>query len=317
MKNLTVSVAVALYNGEKYIEKQLDTVRLQTVKPDQVILCDDCSKDNTVEVVRKYIEKYSLQDSWKVYKNEENLGYAKNFYHAMELCDSELIYLCDQDDIWKNDKIEKMNAIMENNSHISLLMCKGGVIDAEGEDLHGLMIKKAKETEQLSQISVENIMHVFDWTGMLMCVRKTFFAERKDIISNIKAPHDFVLALSAADKNCFYVYDYVGAYHRRHSNNAANEEHRISKLLNLKRKLRDIGSFNSYLSNIAESDIQIGEKSMDMLKKRLLKSQQREHALQEKDLGKLLKVYFSDKEKMLRPISFICDIWLVLFGRMD
>ena len=68
-----ISVCMTSFNGEKYIEKQLDTVRLQTVKPDQVILCDDCSKDNTVEVVRKYIEKYSLQDSWKVYKNEENL----------------------------------------------------------------------------------------------------------------------------------------------------------------------------------------------------------------------------------------------------
>ncbi len=314
---MTVAVAVALYNGEKFIEKQLDTLRLQTLKPDQVVLCDDCSTDNTFSLVEEYINKFSLQDSWKIYKNEENLGYAKNFYHAMELCDCDIIYLCDQDDIWREDKIEKMNSVMEKNLHISLLMCKGGVIDANGQDLHGLMIKKAKETHSITPVSVETILRVFDWTGMLMCVRKSFFDARKETISKISSPHDFVLALSAADCNEFYVYDYIGAYHRRHNNNAANEEHRISKILELKRKLRDIDNFNSYLSNVTESEIKIKQKNMDMLKQRLIKSQQRKQALEERSIKKLFRIYFLDKEKMLRPISLVCDIWLIAFGRMN
>lgn len=317
MNDLTVAVAIALYNGEKFIEKQLDTLRLQTIKPDQVVLCDDGSKDNTVDIVNEYIEKYSLQDKWKLYKNPENLGYAKNFYHAMELCDCDIIYLCDQDDIWREDKIEKMNGVMEKNPYISLLMCKGGVIDANGQDLHGLMIKKAKETHSITPVSVEAILRVFDWTGMLMCVRKSFFDVRKETISKISSPHDFVLALSAADCNEFYVYDYIGAYHRRHSNNAANEEHRISKILKLERKLRDIDNFNSYLSNVTESEIKIEQKNMDLLKIRLEKSQQRKQALQERSFKKLFRTYFSDKEKMLRPISLLCDIWLIAFGRMN
>lgn len=314
---MTVSVALALYNGEKFIEKQLDTLRLQTVKPNQVVLCDDGSSDNTVNIVNEYIKKYSLGDSWKVYKNPQNLGYAKNFYHAMELCDGDLIYLCDQDDIWKNDKIEKMNKVMEENPNISLLMCKGGVIGADDRELHGMMIKKSEETEKITKISVEDIIRIFDWIGMLMCVRKEFFEQRKSIISVISAPHDFVLALSAADCEQFYVYDYVGAYHRRHSNNAANEEHRISKILNLKRKIRDIDNYNGYLYNVANSNIEIQKNSMNMLEERLIKSQQRKQALEEKNIRKLFKLYFSDDKKMLRPISFLCDTWLVLFGRID
>ena len=313
---MTVAVAIALYNGEKFIEKQLDTLRLQTIKPNQVVLCDDCSTDNTFNVVEEYINKFSLQDSWKIYKNEENLGYAKNFYHAMELCDCDVIYLCDQDDVWREDKIEKMNSVMKKNPHISLLMCKGGVIDANGQDLHGLMIKKAKETHSVTPVSVETILRVFDWTGMLMCVRKSFFDVRKETISKISSPHDFVLALSAADCNEFYVYDYIGAYHRRHSNNAANEEHRISKILKLERKLRDIDNFNSYLINVTESEIKIEQKNMDLLKIRLEKSQQRKQALQERSFKKLFRTYFSDKEKMLRPISLLCDTWLILFGNI-
>lgn len=314
---MTVSVALALYNGEKFIEKQLDTLRLQTVKPNQVVLCDDGSSDNTVNIVNEYIKKYSLGDSWKVCKNPQNLGYAKNFYHAMDLCDGDLIYLCDQDDIWKNDKIEKMNKVMEENPNISLLMCKGGVIGADDRELHGMMIKKSEETEKITKISVEDIIRIFDWIGMLMCVRKEFFEQRKSIISVISAPHDFVLALSAADCEQFYVYDYVGAYHRRHSNNAANEEHRISKILNLKRKIRDIDNYNGYLYNVANSNIEIQKNSMNMLEERLIKSQQRKQALEEKNIRKLFKLYFSDDKKMLRPISFLCDTWLVLFGRID
>lgn len=317
MQKVTVSVALALYNGEKFIEKQLNTLRLQTVKPNQVVLCDDGSSDNTVHTVKEYIRKYALTDSWKIYENSRNLGYAKNFYHAMELCDGDVIYLCDQDDIWKKDKIEKMNAVMEENPHISLLMCKGGVIGADDKELHGMMIKRSGETEEITKISVKDMIHIFDWTGMLMCVRKDFFDRHKSVISGISAPHDFVLALTAADCGQFYVYDYVGAYHRRHGNNAANEEHRISKILNLKRKLRDIEHYNGYLQNIANSNIGIQEDSMRMLKERLEKSQQRKQVLEEKSIQKLFHLYFSDDKKMLRPISFLCDLWLVLFGRMD
>ncbi len=313
---MTVSVAIALYNGEKFVEQQLETLRMQSVKPDEVILCDDCSTDNTVCLVNDYINKFSLQGKWKLYKNEKNLGYAKNFYRAMELCSGDLIYLCDQDDIWKTDKIEKMNKVMQQHPETSLLMCKGGVVDAVGHDLHGVMIKESKESEAITKISVDTIVQIFDWTGMLMCVRREFFAERKDIICDIRAPHDFVLALSAADCEKFCVYDYVGAFHRRHDNNAANEEHRISKILDLKRKLRDINNFNEYLIQVINSQIQLQEKSMEMLKQRLLKSQQREQALKEKSLKKILKVYFSNGREMLRPISFLCDVWLVLFGRM-
>ena len=311
---MTVSVAIALYNGERFIEQQLDTVRLQTVKPSQVVLCDDCSSDGTITAVTEYIRKYSLQDSWQLFKNEKNLGYAKNFYHAMELCEGDIIYLCDQDDIWKADKIEKMNKAMEENPDIALLMCKGGVVDAEGEDLQGLLIKKADQTGEVKQVTVEEIFQVFDWTGMLMCVRKGFFEERKAIISEIPAPHDFVLALSAADRGEFYTYDYVGAYHRRHENNAANEEHRISKLLNLKRKLRDIDNFNRYLEGIAGSKISVKEDTMKMLNARLEKSQQRKKALEAKSLKQVFKVYLSDNQRMLRPVSFVCDVWLALFG---
>ena len=310
---MTVGIALALYSGARFLEAQLDTLRLQTCPPDQVVFCDDGSKDDTVAVVRNYIEKHNLQDRWQLHINEENLGYAKNFYRAMSLCHTDLIYPCDQDDLWKSDKLEKMNRIMADHPEISLLMCKGGVIDAEGGALHGLLIEESKETGDLTPIAPAQVLRSLSWTGMLMCVRKAFLDQWQQMLYPAKAPHDFALALCAADTGVFYTYDYVGAFHRRHENNAANEEHRIRKMLNLKTKLRDMGMYNQYLEQLLSAALPLSEGTLSMLSVRYEKALGREQALRNKRLAQLIRLYITDKGNMLRLSSFVCDIWLILF----
>lgn len=311
---MTTGIAIALYNGARFLEDQLDTLRLQTLPPDRVVLCDDGSKDNTVEIVRSYIEKYNLQDKWQLYINEQNLGYAKNFYTAMSLCNTDIIYMCDQDDLWKADKLEKMNRVMEDHSEISLLMCKGGVIDADGNALHGLLISETKETGALTSISAKEVLRSLSWIGMLMCVRRTFLEEWLSRLCPAKAPHDFALALCASDSGAFYTYDYVGAFHRRHDNNAANEEHRISKVLNLKTKLRDMKMYNGYLEQLLLAQLPLSENTLSMLSYRLERAKGREQAIRQRKMLQLLKTYASDRSGLLRPVSFLCDVWLILFG---
>ena len=179
---MSVGVAIALYNGARFLEEQLDSIRCQTCPPDRVVMCDDGSKDDTVTIARQYIEKHQLQDRWSVSVNQQNLGYAKNFYHAMSLCGTDLIYMCDQDDIWKADKIERMNRVMACRPDISLLMCKGGVMDAEGKPAHGLLIPESKETGVVEQIRPSQVLRSLSWVGMLMCVRKAFTPYRHPMI---------------------------------------------------------------------------------------------------------------------------------------
>ncbi len=311
---MTVGIAIALYNGARFLEAQLETLRLQTCPPDQVVFCDDGSKDDTVTLVQSYIEKHGLQDRWQLHINEKNLGYAKNFYRAMSLCSTDLIYPCDQDDLWKSDKLEKMNQVMADHPEISLLMCRGGVIDAEGDALHGLLIEQSKETGALSAITPSQVLRSLSWTGMLMCVRKAFLTDWLEYLRSAQAPHDFALALCAADLGSFYTYEYVGAFHRRHDNNAANEEHRIWKVLNLKTKLRDMGMYNQYLEQLLDANPPISENTLGMLAYRLEKAKARECALRQRKLGKLMQVYLSDKSGLLRPSSLVCDLWLLVFG---
>ena len=87
--SVKTAVVIALYNGERFIEKQLDSLRTQTKAPDQVIMCDDGSTDRTIEIVKNYIEQHGLEKTWILSKNEKNLGYIKNFYHAISMSDAD------------------------------------------------------------------------------------------------------------------------------------------------------------------------------------------------------------------------------------
>ena len=98
-----ISIAMATYNGEKYIQEQLDSILRQNITDWELIICDDCSKDATLCILQKYSSKDARI---KIYKNEVNLGFSKNFEKAIKLCKGEYIALADQDDIWLPNHLE-------------------------------------------------------------------------------------------------------------------------------------------------------------------------------------------------------------------
>ncbi len=107
-----VSIAMATYNGEKYIREQLDSILNQTYKNIELIITDDKSNDNTINIIKEYQKK---DNRLKLYQNEINLDFVKNFEKAIGLCNGEYIALADQDDIWKLNKLEIfLDEIKEN-----------------------------------------------------------------------------------------------------------------------------------------------------------------------------------------------------------
>lgn len=97
-----VSIALCTYNGAVHLEEQLDSIVKQTYPNLEVVIVDDGSKDNTFEILKSYAAKYH---NFRIYQNVFNLGYIKNFEKAISLCTGEFIALCDQDDIWLENKI--------------------------------------------------------------------------------------------------------------------------------------------------------------------------------------------------------------------
>lgn len=101
--NETVSIAMATYNGAKYLREQLDSLYAQTRLPDEVVAVDDCSTDGTLEILEAYHQKYGLS----YFVNESRLGINLNFGKALSLCRGNYVAICDQDDVWFPEKIEK------------------------------------------------------------------------------------------------------------------------------------------------------------------------------------------------------------------
>lgn len=102
METMKVSIALATYNGENYLEEQLRSIFSQTYSNIEVIACDDCSTDDTIKI----LEKYSKFENFKYFVNEKNIGYVKNFEKIISKCTGDFIALSDQDDIWIPEKIE-------------------------------------------------------------------------------------------------------------------------------------------------------------------------------------------------------------------
>jgi glycosyltransferase involved in cell wall biosynthesis len=104
MREELVSIVMATYNGEKYIEEQLDSILSQTYKNIEIIIYDDASTDFTAHILRKYKNKFPLNLSL----GHRNLGYTGSFEKALSLARGKWIALADQDDIWNVNKIEKL-----------------------------------------------------------------------------------------------------------------------------------------------------------------------------------------------------------------
>jgi glycosyltransferase involved in cell wall biosynthesis len=101
LNNPKVSIAICTFNGEKFIAEQLESVLKQSYQNIEIIIVDDCSSDETSKICESYHD-----ERIKLFKNKENIGYTKNFERAISICNGDYICLCDQDDIWFENKIE-------------------------------------------------------------------------------------------------------------------------------------------------------------------------------------------------------------------
>lgn len=107
-----VSIAMATYNGERFLQEQLDSLANQVHLPYELVVCDDGSTDGTVAILNNFACKAPF--SVRVYQNERRLGYPDNFFKAASLCEGDLIAFSDQDDVWMPEKLRLQSSIFAN-----------------------------------------------------------------------------------------------------------------------------------------------------------------------------------------------------------
>lgn len=250
---MKTSVVLCCYNGENYIEEQLDSLRLQTRVPDEVCIIDDCSKDGTVDKVQAYIKKYQLKH-WFLIKNVQNKGWKQNFIEGMLQASGDIIFPCDQDDIWDKMKIEKMSNIMENDPRV-LVLAANYTTYYEGEKyrkVSNLFTKSMKFDERYEKIIPGNKALYIYRPGCVMATRKSL-VELAVKYKFADYPHDALLWRTALFLDGLYIFNYSSIMFRRHNSNASDaKRHKRSDKLNdiiyyikvaecLKKMIRDNG----------------------------------------------------------------------------
>lgn len=102
----TVSIAMATYNGARFLAEQLDSLIAQDLRPLEIVICDDGSTDDTVAIASDYARRSPVPI--RVVPNPVNLGWRANFIRSASLCTGDLIAFCDQDDVWRPDKLSQV-----------------------------------------------------------------------------------------------------------------------------------------------------------------------------------------------------------------
>lgn len=201
---MKISVALCTYNGERFLNAQIDSILDQHIPVDEIIACDDGSTDGTLNILNSYQQKYP--DIFKIYVNPSNLKSVKNFEKAISLCSNDIIFLSDQDDIWEKNKTE--TCISYFNAHpLTMVICSNGyLIDEKGTlqeqyytlwDIPYLLNNKNINYYHMLA-TVGNIA-----TGASMAVRKSFVKEIIPFPEVENLHHDEWIAIAAAEKQNF------------------------------------------------------------------------------------------------------------------
>ena len=126
-----LSVALCTYNGAKYIKEQVQSILSQTMPVDEIVVCDDGSTDETVALIEGLRERATARI--RIYVNETNLGVSANFQKAVDLCEGEMVFLSDQDDVWYPHKVKTIVEWFGRHPDKSVVFTDADLIDDQGE----------------------------------------------------------------------------------------------------------------------------------------------------------------------------------------
>jgi glycosyltransferase involved in cell wall biosynthesis len=194
-----VSVALCTYNGDRFVREQLESIWRQSRLPDEIVAVDDGSADGTWDALARCAAESPVP--MHVARNPQRLGYARNFERAIGLCRGEIVFPCDQDDVWLPEKIEQMCAPFEQNAAVMLVHSDALLVDGElrplGVRLFAALGLTAAERAQedaagaFALLLKRNIV-----TGAASAIRREVYARALPFDPNFV--HDEWLALHAA-----------------------------------------------------------------------------------------------------------------------
>lgn len=205
-----ISIAMATYNGGQYLQAQLDSFLAQSRRPDELVVCDDRSTDETVAILEAFrdVAPFDVQ----IFCNAETLGYVRNFEKVLAQCSGDIIFLSDQDDVWFPEKLEAMIDRMTEDRALQVLQCDMVLTDADLDPTPHTQLGNIRATGSGPDVFV---------AGCGTAIRR----EWREIVLPIPADmvgHDnWIHRLAGALDTRQLITDPL-QYYRRHAGNASN-----------------------------------------------------------------------------------------------
>jgi glycosyltransferase involved in cell wall biosynthesis len=213
---MKTSVAMCTYNGEKFIKNQLESILNQSMVIDEIVICDDGSNDKTIAIIEQI--RFENPNKISLYQNPINLRSNKNFEKAISLCNGDYIFLSDQDDIWKKNKVEKIIHYFTKNKSAEAVFSNAELINDNNKKFNNnnLWNSIGFMENQLSK-PIDLYQHIKfksnTVTGATLCIKK----EIKPLILPIpdvpKFHHDeWIAIIIASRKKLEYITDELISY---------------------------------------------------------------------------------------------------------
>ena len=173
---LSLSVALASYNGERYIGAQLDSIARQTRLPDELVICDDGSTDSTEDIVREFARRAPFAVR---FLQHQRMGSTRNFELAIAECRGDIIFLCDQDDVWYPNKVKTIEAVFIDRPETGAVFTDADVVDENLQPLGSRLWKYFKfRPKEQAQVEAGDALSVLlrhpVATGATMAFRSSF-----------------------------------------------------------------------------------------------------------------------------------------------
>lgn len=222
-KRMTVDILMCTYNGEKYIEQQIQSILNQTHTDFRLIIVDDISQDRTVSIIQ---ELMLLDSRIELYQNEKNLGYFNNFLHGLDFVTADYLFFSDQDDSWVKDKIEKQLAdLMQEETSVLMSFSNSYLLYDDVNAQTSFETKRDADKiktyySTAIELALRNI--VAGHTILMRTDSLTWIKERMALLKDKKHLYfDYVLTLLLLEQGKIKYFDESLVYFRQHSDSTS------------------------------------------------------------------------------------------------
>jgi glycosyltransferase involved in cell wall biosynthesis len=252
-----ISIAMATYNGARFITEQLDSLAAQTELASELVITDDGSTDNTVEIVTEFARNAPFPV--RVFQNKQRVGFRANFMNCANLCSGDLIAFCDQDDVWQNHKLENLVKHFEDPS--VLLACHNvALVDEHCRELGETVHKIDKAGKNV----LRNLLPFAYCHGFTQIFRRTllpfskYWAHSADCTKPSQPmAHDQFYVFVALLLGHVYYDETILAFYRQHSQNATGNVVVHSPLASLREKFLDRAEQYRDITFLARNRLQL------------------------------------------------------------